>query len=195
MIRPSIEIHNATREEADQGVATIVAAFITDPIARFASPSPHDYFRAMPLATREFASRAFEHGTAHVSADFCGAALWLPPGVHANGEALERVFRDHAHPAHLDDLLATFEQMERSHPHEPHWYLPMIGVDPSRQNAGHGSALLRHALARCDREGLPAYLESSNPVNIPLYQRHGFEIMGEIRVADSPVMTPMLRAG
>ena len=44
-----------------------------------------------------------------------------------------------------------------------------------------------------DRDGLPAYLESSNPANISLYERHGFEVMGRIRVADSPVMTPMLR--
>ena len=70
-----------------------------------------------------------------MSADFCGTALWLPPGVHPNGEALERVLRDTAMPAHLDDLLAIFEQMEHSHPEEPHWYLPLIGVEPNAQGA------------------------------------------------------------
>jgi ribosomal protein S18 acetylase RimI-like enzyme len=53
--------------------------------------------------------------------------------------------------------------------------------------------LLTQALARCDADGLPAYLESSNPRNIPLYQRHGFEILGRIQVGDSPVLTPMRR--
>jgi hypothetical protein len=53
---------------------------------------------------------------------------------------------------------------------------------------------MEHALRRCDREGLPAYLESSNPRNIPLYQRHGFEVLGTIQLDASPPITPMLRA-
>src|SRR5262245_25448573 len=107
MIRPSTEVRSATPDEMPQAIAAIVAAFLTDPVARFAWPSPHDYLRGMPLATREFAGGSFEHGTAYVSADFCGGALWLPPGVHPNGEALERVLRDTASPEHLDDVLAT----------------------------------------------------------------------------------------
>jgi ribosomal protein S18 acetylase RimI-like enzyme len=193
MIGPSFEIRSATRDEMPQAVATIVAAFITDPVARFAWPSPHDHLRSMPLATSEFAGQSFEHGTAYVSVDFCGAALWLPPKVHPNSEALERVFRDTATSEHLDDLLATFEKMGQWHPDEPHWYLPLIGVEPNAQNRGLGSALMGHAVARCDQQGMSAYLESSNPRNIPLYERHGFEVMGEIQVGAGPVVTPMLR--
>src|SRR5262245_6654176 len=176
-----------------QAVATIVAAFITDPVARFALPSVHEYLRSMPLAAREVAGGAFEHATAYVSADFCGAALWLPPGVHPNGEALEKLFRGTVAPERLDDLLATFEQMEQSHPAEPHWYLPMIGVDPHAQGKGLGAELMRHAVARCEQEGALAYLESSNPRNISLYLRFGFEVIGEIRIGAAPLVTPMLR--
>jgi ribosomal protein S18 acetylase RimI-like enzyme len=193
MIDPSFEVRSATREEIAQAVASIVAAFITDPVARFVWPSPHDYLRAMPTATREFAGQSFEHETAYVSTDFCGAALWLPPGVHPDGEALERVFRDTAKRERLDDVLATFESMGQSHPKEPHWYLPMIGVEPNSQNKGLGWALMRHAVARCDREGMLAYLESSNPRNIVLYERHGFEVKGKIQVGNAPVVTPMVR--
>jgi ribosomal protein S18 acetylase RimI-like enzyme len=193
MIRPPTEIRSATPGEMPHAVAAIVAAFLTDPLARFAWPSPHDHLRGMPLATREFAGGSFEHGTAYVSADFCGTALWLPPGVHPNGEALERVFRDTARPEHLDDLLATFEKMEQWHPEEPHWYLPIIGVEPNAQGKGLGAALMRHAVARCDQERALSYLESSNPRNISLYLRHGFEVMGEIRVGAAPLVTPMLR--
>ena len=74
MAGPSIEIRSATVGEMPQAVSTIVAAFITDPIVRFALLSPHDYLRVMPLATREFAGGSFEHGTAYVSTDFRGAA-------------------------------------------------------------------------------------------------------------------------
>ena len=138
IIQTSIEIRSATRDEMPHSVAAIVAAFLTDPAARFAWPTPHDYLQAMALATREFAGACFEHGTAYVSADFCGTALWLPPGVQPNGEALEKVFRATAKPEHLDDLLATFEKMAQSHPKEAHWYLPMIGVDPKAQGKGLG---------------------------------------------------------
>jgi GNAT superfamily N-acetyltransferase len=193
MVGPSFEVRVAAREEMPEAVGSIVAAFVTDPIARFAWPAAHDHLRAMPLATREFAGNSFEHGAAYVSDDFCGVALWLPPGIHPNGEALERVFRDTARPEHLDDLLATFEKMEEWHPDEPHWYLPMIGVEPNAQGRGLGGALMRHAVARCDHEGVLAYLESSNPRNITLYERHGFEVMGTIQVGAGPIVTPMLR--
>jgi hypothetical protein len=69
------------------------------------------------------------------------------------------------------DMPKIFEQMEKFHPTEPHWYLPMIGVDPARH----------------------AYLESSNPRNISLYKRHGFEVIGEIQSGSSPTVRPMLR--
>ena len=193
MTQPSIEIRSATSDEIPRAVAAIVAAFLTDPPARFAWPSPHDYLSAMPVATGEFAGSCFQHGTAYVSADFCGAALWLPPGVEPNGQALEKVFRDTAKPEHMDDLLATFEKMEQSHPREAHWYLPQIGVDPNAQGKGIGAALMRYALARCDQERSLAYLEASKLQNIPFYQRHGFEVTGEIQVGSAPLVTPMLR--
>lgn len=189
----SVSVRGARPEEVDEVVSCIVAAFITDPISRFAWRSPHEHLGGMAPAARAFGGASFEHGAAVVSDDFCGAALWLPPGVHPDGEALEQVFHDTAAPEHLDDLLGTFEAMEGWHPSEPHWYLPMIGVEPNAQRRGLGGALMRHALARCDQDGVPSYLESSNPRNIQLYERHGFEVMGEIQVGSAPVVTPMLR--
>ncbi|MCY1235094.1 Acetyltransferase (GNAT) domain protein [compost metagenome] len=193
MIQPSIEIRSATSDEIPRAVAVIVAAFLTDPPARFAWPAPYDYLSAMPVATGEFAGSSFLHGTAYVSTDFCGAALWLPPGVAPNGQALEKVFRDTVKPEHMDDLLATFEKMEQSHPKEAHWYLPQIGVEPNAQGEGIGAALMHHALAHCDQERALAYLEASKPQNIPFYRRFGFEVMGEIQVGSAPLVTPMLR--
>ena len=83
--------------------------------------------------------------------------------------------------------------MGRYHTSEPHWYLPLIGVDPARQGKGYGAALMRHALAACDRDGMPAYLESTNPRNVPLYERHGFALLGTIQAGSSPPIFPMLR--
>jgi ribosomal protein S18 acetylase RimI-like enzyme len=84
--------------------------------------------------------------------------------------------------------------MDSYHPHDDNcWYLPLIGVDPGHQNKGVGAALMKHMTAKLDREGAMGYLESSNQKNISLYLRHGFEVMGEIQMGDSPIVTPMVR--
>jgi ribosomal protein S18 acetylase RimI-like enzyme len=99
----------------------------------------------------------------------------------------------HTIPKENQEIFSFIEQMDNSHPSEPHWYLPMIGVDPAQQGNGYGSALLKHALERCDGDGNLAYLESSSPRSIPLYQRHGFELVGAIQVGSSPPLFPMVR--
>ncbi len=76
--------------------------------------------------------------------------------------------------------------MEYRHPREPHYYFVDIGVAPHAQGRGLGSALMRPTLDRCDREGLPAYLEASSERNAALYERLGFRVIRELRVAGSP---------
>ena len=85
------------------------------------------------------------------------------------------------------------KKMGSYHPEEPHWYLPLIGVDPFMQGNGLGSALMKHALILCDRDNMPAYLESTNPRNIPLYERHSFKVLDTIQFGTSPQILPMLR--
>ena len=67
-------------------------------------------------------------------------------------------------------------------------------MDPAQQSKGIGSELLQYALAPCDEQGMFAYLESSNPANVPFYQRHGFEVVAEIQVGSSPTVRPMIRS-
>jgi GNAT superfamily N-acetyltransferase len=75
-------------------------------------------------------------------------------------------------------------------------HLGTIGVDPVRQGCGVGAALLRSRLRRCDEEGLPAYLESSNPENVPLYHHFGFHVTGALGLPEgAPVVGTMWRAG
>ena len=69
----------------------------------------------------------------------------------------------------------------------------MIGVDPGYRGQGWGGRLLAHVLEIVDNDGLPAFLESSNPRNISIYERHGFENLGTLDVGGRPLMTPMLR--
>ena len=180
-------------DDAVRAIDTIVLAFAADPMTRWTWPNPHQYLAAMPRMARAFGGRAFAHGGALATDDDAGAALWLPPGVEPDGEGLSEVMQSTLSPSQLEDGAGIFEQMAAYHPHEPHWYLPLIGVDPAYQGKGYGDALMRYALERCDREQVPAYLESTNPRNVSLYRRHGFEPLGTIQVGSSPPLVPMLR--
>lgn len=182
------------QSDAEQAVAVIVLAFSTDPAARWTYPDPKQYLAHFPAIVRAFGGKALAHGTGHHASGFAGAALWLAPGIQPDEEAVGAVLRRSVPAGRQEAVFGVFEQMARYHPREPHWYLPLIGVDPVHQRKGHGSALLHHALRRCDRDRAPAYLESTNPANIPLYERHGFEVLATIQVGSSPPIFPMLRA-
>lgn len=189
----SSRVRIATREEMTRSIACVVTAFATDPLARFLWPAPQDYLRAMPQCIQAYATGSLKHRCALVSEDFGGTAFWLPPGAGYDTGALETLFKATVEAGRLDDVLASFEQMEKWRPKEPHWYLTFIGVEPNAQGRGLGGALMSHGVSQCDRVGQLAYLESTNPRNISLYERHGFEVVGEIRVGRAPVLTPMLR--
>lgn len=188
-----MQIHVATATDQALVIDVLTLAFAMDPMARWSLPGAATYLRAFPPITRAFGGNAFGKGTAYMTAGATGAALWLPPGVNSDEAALTRLFNENT-PDHIKaDMQVIMEHMEKFHPAEPHWYLPMIGVDPAHQGAGIGSALMTEALKAVDRDGIIAYLESSNPRNISLYQRHGFEIIGEIQSGSSPVLRPMIR--
>ncbi|MCO5961735.1 GNAT family N-acetyltransferase [Sinorhizobium meliloti] len=179
--------------EEDLAVETVMLAFAADPMARWTWPHAHQYLAAMPRMIRAFGSSAFSNGSAFCTDDYAGTALWLSPGVHSDEEGLGAVLESTVARSLAPETAAIFEQMAAYHPTEPHWYLPLIGVDPAHQGKGHGDALMAYALARCDRDHAPAYLESSNPRNIPFYRRYGFEPLGAIQFGSSPTLVPMLR--
>ena len=160
---------------------------------RWGWPDLEQYLKHFPSFVRAFGGKAFTHGTAYYVDGYAAAALWLPPNVYPDEDKLISLVQHTVSEKIQKDFFPVFEQMGRYHPSEPHWYLPLMGVDPSQQGKGFGSALLQQALIQCDRDSKLAYLESSNPKNIPLYQRHGFELLGTIQAGTSPSIFPMLR--
>jgi GNAT superfamily N-acetyltransferase len=179
--------------DRDRAVATIVAAFADDPITRWFVRDDERYRKFFPEFVRVFGGGAFANGSADTVADSSGVALWLPPGVGPDEEKMGEVAAQAVPEDEQEERFAFMGQMGEYHPAEPHWYLPLIGVDPAQRGHGYGSTLLRHALERADRDHLPAYLEATSPKNKPLYERHGFEAIGEIQAGGSPPMWPMLR--
>jgi ribosomal protein S18 acetylase RimI-like enzyme len=186
------DVRAATMAERDAVFAILTLAFSGDPASRWTWPDPKTYLEAFPHFAIAFGGAAFEKGSA-LRVGSAGAALWLPPGTDSDEAALNDLMMRTADAATAVDGPQLMQQMASHHPKEPHWYLPLLGVDPAHQNEGIGGALLRHVTDQCDRDGVLAYLESSNPRNIPLYERHGFEILGRAQSGQSPVITPMLR--
>ncbi len=191
MTSPSIS--SVTASDWQRAISTIVTAFSSDPIARWVFPEPHQYLTYFTEFVPLMAGGSFEHGSAYCTDDFMAASLWLPPDVHSDQEAMGELAQRAIPESDQEKVFTFMGQMGEYHPTEPHWYLPLIGVDPVHQGRGLGSALLRHALKNCDRDHLPAYLEATSPSSRRLYERHGFEATGEIQAADSPTMWPMLR--
>lgn len=178
--------------EQDAVMDTLMLAFSADPVARYWWPAGHDFLNWGRRFMGLMGENGFAAGGVTVAGDFAGAAIWLPPGVEPDGEKLAALDL----PGDEEDEAISGElreAMDRYHPKDPHWYLWMIGVDPHRQGTGVGSALLRHTLAKIDAAGEVAYLESSDPKNVPLYERLGFEVLGIIEVRDVPPLTPMIR--
>ena len=192
MITPIIKTAATASDEASI-IDVLVRANWADPAARWVWPDSQRFLMYFPSFVRVFGGKAFAHGSAYYIDDYIGAALWLPPDVHPDENTLIALLQRIVSDQIQKDVFAVFEQMGRYHPSEPHWYLPLMGVDPSQQSKGFGSALLQHILIQFDRNNKLAYLESSNPRNIPLYKRHGFELLGTIQTGTSPSISPMLR--
>ena len=187
-------VQSAHQDDTQRAIDTLTLAFAADPAARWMYPDPQQYLQAFPAFARAFGGAAITRCTAVVSEGYAGAALWLPPDTAPDEEALTALLEESVAAREKADAFAVFEEMARYHPDEPHWYLPLIGVDPARQGRGYGAAMLQYTLRWCDNERLPAYLESTSPRSIPLYERHGFEVIGTIRIGNCPPIFPMLRA-
>jgi ribosomal protein S18 acetylase RimI-like enzyme len=184
-----------TAMESDEAsvIDALKLAFAADPAVRWVWPDPQKYLSHFSSFARAFGGKAFSNKSAHYVGNYSGAALWLPPNVHPDVDQLISLLESTGSDAAKKDGPEIFERMSGYHPNEPHWYLPLLGVDPLHHGKGLGSALLQRALVICDQDNKYACLESSNLRNIPLYERHGFELLGTIQVNTSPSIFPMLR--
>ena len=134
MTQPKIK--TAAASDQTSIAALLALAFSADPAVRWTWSDPQQLLTHFPAFVNAFAGAAFTSGSAYYVDGYAGAALWLPPGVRPDEEALNVLLQRSASEQTLSDLFAVFEQMRGYHPSEPHWYLPLIGVDPFQQGKG-----------------------------------------------------------
>jgi len=155
---------------------------------------PAGLFRLM----RAWAAAAARYPWVRMTDRAEAVAVWLPPGkpeMTAEEEAEFEALVGELVGGRAPELEALFERFEEHHPAEPpHYYLSLWGTHRDHAGRGLGTALIRQDLARIDSERAPAYLESTNPANLPRYEALGFERMGEFGPAGGPVITTMWRA-
>lgn len=178
---------------------SLALAFDDDPMIHWVFADVPDAERLERTAAgffRPSLAAGIIRGHLYTVGDGAGASLWAAPDV--------RIFRDDEGTAFaaamIDQVgheafgrLATIGELVASHhPHTPHFYLFILGA--AEQGRGHGAQLVAPVLDRCDEQGLPAYLESSNARNLSFYERHGFRVVWEDRPGpDGPLFHGMWR--
>jgi len=181
--------------DAERAYATIVSAFIADPVERWLLPDDGEYVASFSTFVAAVADSSMETSTAWELDDFAAVAMWLPPGSEPDAERIGASLISTVPEEKHAEMFGLLEQMEAAHPRYSHWYLPWLAVHADKQNRGLGSTLLAASLEYIDIGGLPAYLESPNPRNIPFYERHGFVVAGRTESATCPPITFLRRPG
>jgi ribosomal protein S18 acetylase RimI-like enzyme len=196
MIEREPRVRHAGRGDRDALAAVLARAFHDDPVMSWFFP---DIDRRAARNRRFFTMRLRQllpHGETYTVDGELGAALWATPERWRLG-AIESARMGLALLPALGRRAALVargvEMIEHAHPRTPHYYLAVLGTDPMAQGRGVGSALLRPVLEACDRDEVPAFLESSKGRNIDFYARHGFRVVEEVRMPDGPPVWPMWR--
>ena len=189
-------MHEARTDEISAVYGALARAFEDDPITEFLFPafvSRASRLRAFYRVTMPW---LLSHGHLYTDGRLRGGAIWQRPGPPPLGalRMLSRlvrtglVLRGRARAGWV--LGQAIESMRLR---QPHWYLGILGTQPADQGRGVGAALIAPVLELCDERGEFAYLESSKAVNIPFYERHGFEVIGEVQIPAGPALWPMSR--
>jgi GNAT superfamily N-acetyltransferase len=173
------KIRNADPADLDTLVDTLSNSFAQDPMFNWVFPKMQLYPYFFHMLVKDV---YLPRGIIHIEDQGRAAALWLPPEQRFRIAPRLSLLKFGFELIQHDGLRPVWRMRQqgsvfaRHLPREPHYYLQFIGCRHEDQGRGIGTALLRQGTKICDEHGMPAYLESSNARNLPLYQRHGFEV-------------------
>ena len=186
----------------DRALATVLAAFATDPLLRWVWPGQERYDGCAPTFFGLLLDLRIEAGEVWVaqpeySEDTAigSVAMWDPPGGLYLPAAAERWARVHAGFTAAERAAWAFYDDALGVPTSAgaHWYLGVLATDPARQGTGLGRAVATPMLAAADRAGLSAYLETASDTNVAIYRRLGFEVAREVDLPDGGPRCGLMR--
>ncbi|RLV57297.1 GNAT family N-acetyltransferase [Aeromicrobium phragmitis] len=182
-------VREAVVGDLDAAARTLAAAFHGYPWTDWILPPDDHDERLREVQHLYLAHLAMPHGLVMVTGDLAAVAAFVPPGASLPGEAERRVVELHG------DRIARLASVELRAPADPGaWTLATVGVRPDQQGRGLGSAVLRAALDLLDqRVRVGMHLETSDPRNVTLYERHGFVTSAVTTIQDGPTVWSMER--
>ncbi len=188
------------RSRVDLAAGAMARAFAEDPVMQWLFQGSEDPNHLLTQFMTLTGNRSVTIGHAYEPSggqECAGAAFWVPPDssmfTEEMGIEVFTMIAGAVGQARAEHVLGAIREATDFHPEEPHFYLATVGVDPAHRGLGLGAKLLQRVLRTCDDEQIVAYLESSNPRNISLYERAGFTTITEVRLPDGPTMRPMVR--
>jgi GNAT superfamily N-acetyltransferase len=191
-----LEPRRASAEDASVVTEILVRAFNNCPTWGWVFPDPKERANQHRLLWGQFVEGALRYPWVWLAAGDVTTSVWIPPGgsemTDGQFERLETslvcLLGNGA-----DRALAAFDAFDAAHPHdEPHYYLSLLGTDPAHYGNGYGLGLLGENLRLVDAEGMPAYLEASNPANVALYERYGFRQIGSFQLPGGGPAVPTM---
>jgi GNAT superfamily N-acetyltransferase len=176
-----------TASDDEAATRLLARAFHTDPMMIYLAPEDSSRGRrAQPFfaATIRYGRH---YGITEMTSTRDAVTLWLKPGFTTisigrmlrTGMVLAPRKLGFSGLVRLNTLASYSDKLHKQAISGDHWYLMTIGVEPDRQRMGAGGRLLSAGLQRADADGLPCYLETTNPENLPFYRRHGFEVVAD----------------
>ncbi|MEU3310215.1 GNAT family N-acetyltransferase [Nocardiopsis sp. NPDC055551] len=198
-------IRTATMDDVPAIARVLGRAYHSDPLFRWFFPENETRMaRSIRMCALTAGFDRVPGGDAHVFETdedgrrvVRGAGLWKPPGDDAKEGAT--MLRSLPHLAsmlgvrRLPRIMRYVAELKGSAPEEPHWYLRALGTDPAARGTGVGSSLVRAGLAQADSDGVPVYLDTTNPADIGFFERFEFRVVRAVNDPDFPSTYCMLR--
>lgn len=191
---PTLAVGTLRGEQLDQAVEVAIRAFADDAFFAYLFTNEARRARSIGILHRVVLKHVATIGTtrtALVDGRVAGVAVWLPPGrwPFPVGVQLRQIFASFpAFRGSMDGLNRArplLRDIAKGHPKSPpHFYLQLLMVDPPFQRQGIGGLLQRPELAECDKQGVPAWLETQTFDNLAYYGRFGFRVVHEHKAND-----------
>ncbi len=179
-------IREAASEDVAGAADTLAEAFRDYPFTRHTISADDHLARLREFQRLFLAEVGLPHGRVWVSEDLSAVAVWSTPDSGGADEVMAGMLPTLVNLAgdRADAFASAEEVMEAHRPKEPVWFLGTVGVRPGARGRGLGRAVVRAGLREADAEGVPAFLETSTPENVRLYESLGFAVTAEYELPD-----------